>query len=166
MSRGIEEKIVNSERKQGISIVWDGDGNHISAEMGKERTKRGLSWIGFKFSSRQPYMWLNFIRCFHQIHPVDRISHKARDRRHIFLLLFYKEIFSYEYFYLLYAIITDSSLVIPAPALLIFLRYFQQHACNILSQQPPVLRNFCTQSYPHLLHTLLLVLTETVGMDH
>ena len=26
MSRGIGEKIVNSERKQGISIVWDGDG--------------------------------------------------------------------------------------------------------------------------------------------
>lgn len=43
MSRGIGEKIVNSERKQGISIVWDGDGNHIPAERGKERTKRGLS---------------------------------------------------------------------------------------------------------------------------
>lgn len=32
MSRGIEEKIVNSEKKQGISIVWDGDGNYIPAE--------------------------------------------------------------------------------------------------------------------------------------
>lgn len=32
MSRGIGEKIVNSERKQGISIVWDGDGENISVE--------------------------------------------------------------------------------------------------------------------------------------
>ena len=39
MSRGIGEKIVNSERKQGISIVWDGDGNHIPAEQIKEKNE-------------------------------------------------------------------------------------------------------------------------------
>ena len=32
MSRGIGEKNVNFRRKQGISIVWDGGGNHIPAE--------------------------------------------------------------------------------------------------------------------------------------
>ena len=39
MSRGIEEKIVNSERKQGISIVWDGDRENIPAEQIKEKNE-------------------------------------------------------------------------------------------------------------------------------
>lgn len=41
MSRGIGEKIVNSKRKQGISIVWDGDGKIFLRNKSKEKKEKG-----------------------------------------------------------------------------------------------------------------------------
>lgn len=41
MSRGIGEKIVNSERKQGISIVWDGDGKIFLRKWEKSEQNEG-----------------------------------------------------------------------------------------------------------------------------
>ena len=69
---------------------------------------------------------LNLFLAMRRLHKPAWLLNYKGDRHFLYnisWLLFYKEIFSYEYFYLLYAIITDSSLVIPAPALHCLLPY-------------------------------------------